>query len=73
MEYLGLLFEFIFFFIGLYVYMISRGMVKVEDESLTKQFAALKEKHGRLLRVLSLALCAVMFLNIILHINELWG
>ncbi len=73
MEYLGLAFEIIFFGIGLYVYMIARGLVKVEDPSLKKQFDLLKERYGTLIRILALALCAVMFLNIVLHIQALWN
>lgn len=73
MEFVGLLFEVIFFGIGLYVYLIARGLIKVEDPSLKKQFDDLRKKYGTLIRILALALCAVMFLNIIFHIRMLWG
>lgn len=72
-EYVGLFFEVLFFLIGLYVYMLSRGLVKVQDPSLAKQFHSLKKRYGVLIRIISLALTAVMFMNIVLHIKALWA
>jgi hypothetical protein len=73
MEYLGLLFEVVFFFVGLYVYLLSRGMIKVSDPELAKQFERAKKKFGWGIRLLSLALMAIMLLNIFLHIQALWS
>mgnify|MGYP001552515486 CR=1 FL=1 len=71
MEYLGLIFEIVFFFIALYVYMLARGMVKVTDPALARQFDQMKKRFGPFIRILALALMAVMLLNIILHIKAL--
>ncbi len=71
MEYLGLLVELLFFALGLYVYLLVRGFIRPKTEEKRKAIDAFRKKNGWWLRVLSLALMAVMGLNIFLHIASL--
>lgn len=73
MEYLGLLFEVIFLGLGIYVYLFSRGFIKpktVEAEKATESF---RGKKGRWVRLLALALIAVMAIEIILNLKDMFG
>ena len=63
--YLGLFFEFLFLFAGIYLYLFSRGLIK------TKQGASFLEENKTLIRFGSLALIAIMAINICLHIRDI--
>ena len=71
MEYLGLLVEMGFFALGLYLYLLVRGFIRPKTEEKRKAIDAFRKKNGWWLRVLSIALMAVMGLNIFLHIISL--
>jgi len=73
MDILGLLLEFVFLAFAVYLYLFSRGMIQVSDPERSKKAEAFREKNGGWLRILSLALAAVMFLNVMLHIQEMMG
>ena len=65
MTYLGLLFEFLFLAFGVYLYLFTRGLIK------TKESSSFLKENKTLLRFASLALIAIMLLNISLHIRDL--
>ncbi len=65
--YLGLLFEILFLLAGIYLYLFSRGIIK------TKQGASFLKENKNLIRYGSLALIAVMLINISLHIRDILG
>ncbi len=65
MTYLGLIFELLFLAGGIYLYLLTRGMIK------TKGNSSFLEENKTLLRFASLALIAIMLLNIFLHIRDL--
>lgn len=67
MEYLGLLFEFLFLFAAIYVYMLCRGFVGQADSN------GFIQKNKQILRILSIALIAVMGFNIFLHLKQLFA
>ncbi len=71
MEYLGLLVELLFFALGLYLYLLVRGFVRPGNEEQARRLDAFRQKNGWWLRVLSLALMAVMAANIYLHLLAL--
>lgn len=73
MEYLGLLFELLFFGAGLYLYLFSRGGLNSSNPDAQKKAEAFREKNALWMRLLGLALMAIMGLNLVLHIRELWG
>lgn len=65
--YLGLIFEFLFLFAGIYLYLFSRGLIQ------TKQGASFLKENKNLIRFGSLALIAIMAINIFLHIRDMLG
>lgn len=71
MEYLGLILEFIFLGIGIYFYLFSIGKIKSKDPKAQQKAEAFRKSNYRWLRLLSLALMALMSLEIILHIQSL--
>ncbi len=67
MEYLGLLFEILFFVLGAYVYALTRGLLHV-NASVKPFYDSFMKENKSILRILSLLVIAIMGLNIILHI-----
>ncbi len=70
MDIFGLLFEFLFLAMGVYLYFFAIGKVSGKD---AEQSARFRKVNGWWLRLLSLALIAVMVVNIVLHIKDLLG
>mgnify|MGYP000716078890 CR=1 FL=1 len=64
-NYIGLLFEVIFLIAGIYLYLFSRGIIKTDE---SKSFLM---ENKNLVRFGSLALIAIMLINIILHIKDI--
>jgi hypothetical protein len=65
--YLGLFFEILFLLAGIYLYLFSRGLIK------TKQGGSFLNENKNLIRYGSLALIAIMLINISLHIRDILG
>ncbi|MBK7407669.1 MAG: hypothetical protein IPL49_15230 [Saprospirales bacterium] len=72
-EYLGLLFEFLFLGIGVYLYLFARGLLKAGNPELQKRAEAFRQANGWWLRLLALAIVAIMVLNIYLHLRQLFS
>jgi len=70
-EYLGLVVELLFFGLGLYLYLLVRGFIRPGSEEQRQQLDTFRKKNGWWLRILSLALMAVMAANIYLHLMDL--
>lgn len=71
MEYFGLILEFLFLALGIYLYLFTRGLLKSKDPVMQEKAEAFRQKNAGWMRLLSLALIAVMTLEIILHIRDL--
>lgn len=71
MDYLGLILEFIFLGIGIYFYLFSIGKIKSKNPESQKKAEDFRKGNRGWLRILSLALIALMTLEIILHIQSL--
>ena len=71
MNYLGLLFEIIFFAIGIYLYLFARGLVRTGNPELQKKAEAFRQDNAWWMRLLGLAIAAIMGANIFLHIREI--
>jgi hypothetical protein len=71
MEYIGLLFELIFFAIGFFSYRFAMGKIRF---SASQQPAAdsFRKENGGWMRILGLALTAIMSIEIVLHIFQLF-
>jgi hypothetical protein len=72
MDIIGLFVELLLFGIGLYLYLFSRGRVKVDAKYKDRAEAFRKSNQGWM-RILSLGLMAIMLVNIILHIMQMIG
>lgn len=70
MELIGLVFELVFLLVGIYVYRLSSGKMRVHDNQRPALERFVKE-NGRIMRILSLALIAMMSFEIFLHIIQL--
>lgn len=71
MEYVGLLFEVLFFALGVYVYLFARGKFSAADPTTRKRMDDFRAKNSWWLRLAGLAIMAVMLLNIALHVQQL--
>ena len=68
MEYVGLFFEVVFFALGVYLYLFARG----KDSETRQKMEKFREKNAGWMRLVGLALMAVMLLNIALHVQQLF-
>jgi hypothetical protein len=66
-DFLGLFFQFAFFLIGLYFYLLAVGRVKLAS----KESAEFVQQNRRWMRPIALALMAIMFLNIVLQVTDM--
>ncbi|MEM9822255.1 MAG: hypothetical protein AAF985_14325 [Bacteroidota bacterium] len=71
MEYFGLILEILFLILGIYLYLFTRGVVNSKDPVMQEKADAFRKKNAGWMRLLSLALIAVMTLEIILHVRDL--
>lgn len=71
MEYLGLLLEIVFFALGAYLYLFSRGFFKSKDPKMQARSEAFRKDNATWMRIGGLALAAIMLVNIVLHIRDL--
>ena len=73
MNILSLLLELVLLAFAIYVYLFARGLVNPagKDERVQTRSEEFRAKNGGWLRIVALALMAIMVLNIILHVREL--
>ena len=71
MEFLGILVELLLFGIGIYLYLFSRGMISVKDPEWKAKMDAFREQNSTWMRILGLALAAIMGMNLVLHLSSL--
>ena len=71
MELAGLIFEILFLVVGILVYRMSTGKMKVHEMQRPAMERFVKE-NGRIMRILSLALIAMMTFEIFLHVIQLF-
>jgi hypothetical protein len=73
MEYLGLLVELAFLAMGIYLYLFAIGKAKAADPAARERAEAFRQRNAWWLRLASLALVAIMTVNIVLHLMQLRG
>ncbi len=71
MEFIGLLFEILFLLLGVFVYRLSAGKMKVHEMQRPAMERFIKE-NGSIMRLLSLALIAIMTVEVLLHIFQMF-
>lgn len=72
MEFITLAYELFLFGIGLYMYLFSTGKISSKDSAVQKKANEFRKKNSGWMRILGLALMAIMTVNIVLHIMQ-WG
>jgi len=73
MEFLGLFFEIIFLFFGIYIYLFAIGKIRIKDSSKKAKAEVFRKDNATWMRIGSLALIAIMVVNIYLHISQILG
>lgn len=71
MDYFGLIIEIAFLIFGVYMYLFAIGKTKAKNAAGQKKAEAFRKDNGWWLRMASLALVAIMLINIIVHIQQL--
>lgn len=73
MDYIGLLFEILFFITGIYLYLFARGIVRTGNPELQKKAETFRSSNAWWLRLLGLAIAAIMGVNIYLHLAQMFA
>lgn len=72
MQYIGLIFEIIFFLAAGYGYLFSRGYFKSKDPAVQAKADAFRKDNGWWLRIGCLLVMALMGIEIFLNISNLF-
>jgi len=73
MEFIGLFFEIIFLVFGVYLYLFSIGKIEIKAPDKKAKAETFRKDNATWMRVGSLALIAIMAVNIYLHISQILG
>ena len=68
---IGLLIELLFLALGVYLYLFARGAVRAGSPEQRSRAEAFRLENKGWMRILGLALAAIMLLNVIVHLKEL--
>jgi ABC-type nickel/cobalt efflux system permease component RcnA len=71
MEIASLVIELLLLALGLYLYLFARGAIRSKNPERQKRAESFRKNNARWMRILGLALAAVMLLNVIFHVSEL--
>ena len=66
---IGLITQLLFLALGVYVYLFSRGLVRFGDEAARKRAEAFRKENAGWMRILGLALAAIMLVNVVLALS----
>lgn len=58
----------IFFAIGVYIYLFSRGFIQFGDDAVRKRSEEFRKDNATWMRLMGLALAAIMGVNIVLQV-----
>jgi len=70
-EILGLIFEILFLVLGIYIYLFALGRIGTRNPEIRSRAEAFRKANGWWMRLLALALIAIMLVNIYFHLMEL--
>ena len=73
MEYLGLFFEILFLAFGVYIYLFATGKLSVKDPAKRAKAETFRKENAAWMRIASIALVAIMLINIYIHITQILG
>ncbi len=66
----GFIIQFLFLAIGLYLYLFSRGLIRFGSEEVRGKSEGFRKDNAGWMRVLGLALAAIMLANIVIGLME---
>lgn len=69
MEQLGFVFELLLLALGVYMYLFARGVIKTKDPERKERVDAFRKNNAGWMRLLGLALAAVMLLNVVVRVK----
>jgi hypothetical protein len=70
-SWIGLVLELLFLGLGVYVYLFARGFVGVGGGEAGERAETFRRDNATWMRILGLALAALMAVNVALHLGEL--
>ncbi len=73
MDYLGLVLELLFLALGVYVYLFALGKIKFKDPTTAQKAEQFRLQNKGWMRILSIALIAIMALEISIHFYQLFS
>lgn len=71
MAQLGLIFEILLLALGVYLYLFAKGFIKTKDPERKEKVEEFRLANAGWMRLLGLALSAVMLLNVLFSIKEM--
>ncbi|WP_020568177.1 hypothetical protein [Neolewinella persica] len=69
----GLIVEILLFAIGLYLYLFARGIISFGSDEAKARAEAFRKDNATWMRLMGLALAAVMAMNVFFHVREMMG
>ena len=70
---LGLIIQIVFLIIGLYLYLFARGLVSFGTPEARARAEEFRKDNATWMRLMGLALAAIMAMNVFFHVKELVG
>lgn len=69
----GLLIEIILLAVGVYLYLFARGLIRFGSPESRARAEVFRADNATWMRLLGLALAALMLVNVVLHVRDLLG
>jgi hypothetical protein len=69
----GLIVEILLLALGLYLYLFARGIISFGSDEAKARAEAFRKDNSTWMRLMGLALAAVMAMNVFFHIKEMMG
>jgi hypothetical protein len=70
---IGFIVEILLFALGLYLYLFARGMISFGKAESKARAEAFRKDNSTWMRLMGLALAAVMAMNVFFHVKEMMG
>lgn len=71
-QYLGLLIEILLLAVAVYLYLFSIGVAKIKKPGQAEKAEKFRKENGSWLKILALALMAIMFFNVLLSLGTIF-
>lgn len=71
-QYVGILVELLLLAVGVYLYLFSIGVAKVGKDAKAEKAEKFRKENSSWLKIMALALMAIMFFNVVLSLGALF-